>query len=93
MLSEEGGDGGGARFSVARRNVRAAAAPKLGTGAARCRHPIFMGQFSLGDTQGGDVSGVVSAARRSPGQTRARKTVLTSRPGLSTEPERMGAAA
>ena len=48
VLSEAGGDGGGARVSVAQRNARAAAAPKLRTGAARCGHLIFMVRFSLG---------------------------------------------
>ena len=47
LLGEAGEDGGGARVSVARRNARAAEAPKLGTGAARCGHPVFMARSSL----------------------------------------------
>ena len=47
VLGEAGGDGGGARVSVARRNARAAAAPKFEMGAARCRHPVFIARSSL----------------------------------------------
>jgi len=47
VLVEASGDGGGARVSVAQHNARAAAAPKLGTGAARCEHPVFMARSCL----------------------------------------------
>ena len=48
VLVEASGDGGGARVSVAQHNARAAAAPKLGTGAARCGHPVFIARRGLG---------------------------------------------
>ena len=47
MLGEVGGDGGGARVSVAQRDARAAAAPKLEIGVARCGHPILIAGSGL----------------------------------------------
>ena len=68
VLGEASGDGGGARVSMARRNARAVAALKLGTGAARCRHPVFMARSSLRRK---------ARTGRNHGKVRAATTVVT----------------
>ena len=64
VLGKAGGDGGGARVSMARRLGEAAAASKLEMGAARSEHPVFMvGKQRGAQGKEGGVGGVDSDSK------------------------------